>query len=103
MNSPCLILDVTDAMEQARGRPDGVEVIPHDRRPTVLQPDLATAEREALRLAGRFPGRRFAVFRATALSFSVSAPTHISFSGEVLVQGSMPVLSHIGVDERAPF
>lgn len=103
--TPCLILDVTDAFEAITGvyGVSGCERIPADRRPTVLQPDREEAEKEALRLAARFPGRRFAVFAAAALAQTIDVPTHVSISGQVLVAGKSASLAKIGPDDEVPF
>lgn len=101
--TPCLILDVTDAMDQAPYRPQGCEVIPAEKRPTILQPNRATAEREALRLAKLNPGRRFAIFEACAMSLSVDVPTHVSLDGKVLISGKQPALVLIDQRDEVPF
>lgn len=100
---PCLIVDVTDAWNQAPYRPEGCELIPHESRPTVKQPDRATAEKEALRLAGQFPSRRFAIFEAVAMASTVEVPTHVSLDGKAIFRGRMPVLAFVDVDDGVPF
>lgn len=100
---PCLILDVTDAMDQAPGRPTGCELIPSEKRPTVLQPDRETADREVVRLARMNPGRRFAVFEACAMGITIDVPTHISITGEVILTGKQAVLVRVDEDDGVPF
>lgn len=99
---PCLILDVTSAYESASHLAPGCERIPLESRPTVLHPDRATAEKEALRLAAAYPSRNFAIFEAAAMARSVDVPTHVSLTGQVLVRGKAPLLAVIG-EEGAPF
>lgn len=90
--SECVIIDVTDADEwEARTlgyylqaeRPT-LPVIPEDKRSTVMQPDRATAEREAASLCRRHPGRRFAVLEVVGVVQAREVPTHVSLSGRVL-------------------
>jgi hypothetical protein len=75
-SNPCLILEWSDASDWSglfTGNPQNALRaeplrIPGARRPAILQPDRATAEAEAKRLAHAHPGKRFAVFEAHVVS-----------------------------------
>lgn len=81
---PCLILEVSDA-ESWPPLHEHVSAkrIPQERRPVALQPDLRTAEQEALRLARRAPHRRFVIFEPVLVGATVTIPTHVNIRGEV--------------------
>lgn len=76
--------------------------VPENRRPTVLQPDRETATAEAMRLAGRHPGKRFAIFRATDLAMTVDVPSHITPAGQVWLSRKVATLVEID-DSQVPF
>ena len=78
------------------GRP---RLIPVNRRPTVLQPDRVTAERECLRLAREHPGARFVVFEAVAAGVTVKVPTHTTLGGKVVAERGMPTLVQFKSDD----
>lgn len=70
--SECVIINVTDYMEwwaiDARNlAAEKFVPIPDSKRPTVLQPDRETAEKEAARLVAANPGSRFAVFECVGI------------------------------------
>lgn len=97
--SECVILDVTDADEWKQrtlgyyletDRPT-LPLIPEGKRPTVMQPDRDTAEREASRLCRRFPGRRFAVLELAGVVQAKEVPTHVTLGGAVVASALRPV------------
>ena len=104
-----MILEVSEAENWQPGAPlamdgGGTRVIPPVRRPTVLQPDRETAEREALRLARVHPGARFVVFEAVAAGITVKVPTHTTLGGKVVAEGDVPTLVHFkDEDDGIPF
>ncbi len=97
---PCLILDVTD-IEQWTGHHGGGHKLPMGGLCTVLQPSREVAEREALRLANRFPERRFAIFEATQLAASVQVPSHVTLGGHVFQHRRVAHLVSLG--DGVPF
>lgn len=105
MEFPHLIVEVSDATawEDAPRAGPWAKVIPTDRRPTILQQDRETAEREALRLAGEHPGRRFVVFAPIAVGVTAKVPTHVSVSGKVILERSVPALATIDNPNEIPF
>jgi len=78
-------------------------VIPERRRPTMLQPDRETAEKEALRLAGRHPDRRFVVFAPIAAGVTVKVPTHVTITGKVVCERAEAALAPIDDPDEIPF
>ena len=58
-------------------------LIPDRRRPSVLQADRETAEREAMRLGALHDGL-FVVFAPVAMVKRVPEATHVNLRGEVL-------------------
>lgn len=107
---PCLIVDCTEAHEwpDIGGRPgphlhDKPQRMPADKRPTMLQPDRATAEAEAQRLARAHPSRRFVIFEAAAAAVTVKVPTHTTVSGQPWGERTVAVLLDIGEDDGIPF
>jgi len=101
--NPCLILEWSAAGDWPRlyANGDGLERwplrIPADARPTVLQPDRASAEAEARRLAELHHGKCFAVFEAQAVATAVELPTHVTVSG--CVWASRMVGTLIDIDD----
>lgn len=105
MNFPHLIVEMSEA-HQWDGAPQAgrwAKVVPADRRPTILQQDRETAEKEALRLAGEHPGKRFVVFAPIAAGVTAKVPTHVSISGKVIVERSVPALGSIDDLNEVPF
>ncbi len=100
MSNPCLIVDVTniDAWPPRLGG----KQIPEGHRPTQLQPNREIAEAEALRLNKRHSGHRFVVFEARSMSRSMKVPTHVSITGQVMLEGTLPQLVEID-DDPIPF
>lgn len=100
MSNPCLLLDVTliDSWPQRHGG----HAIPEIRRPSLLQPNREIAEAEALRLNKAHPGHHFVVFEAKSMSRTVKVPTHVSITGQVLLEGNLPQLVAID-DTDIPF
>ena len=89
MSNPCLILEWSDAI-------NWTTLIGEVRRipgqPTMLQPDRATAEAEAQRLASRHPDKRFAIFEACVEARTTEVPSHVTVGGEVWMTRRVPVL-----------
>lgn len=98
----CLILDVTDrdTWPQIHATGEGPQRIPEVRRPTVLQLDRETAEKEALRLAQEHPGRRFVVFQAMAAGTTVEVPTHMTLGVKVVACRHQPTIVQLGPEAR---
>lgn len=70
--SQCVVIDVTDyaewwAMDARKLAGEKYVPIPQPKRPTVIQPDRAAAEKEAARLVATRPGSRFAVFECVGI------------------------------------
>jgi len=78
-------------------------IIPDRRRPSMLQPDRETAEKEALRLAGLHPDRRFVVFAPIAAGVTVKVPTHVTMSGKVVCERAQAALASIDDPDEIPF
>jgi hypothetical protein len=105
----CLILELTDhdSWPQIHAIGDGPRRIPEFRRPTVLQPDRETAEKEALRLAAAHPGRRFVIFEPVSQGITVKVPTHVTLGGKTIVERDKAMLVVITdateADDDLPF
>ena len=100
-----LILDGGELDNWERHHSGGV-LIPVGKRPTVLQPDRARAEREALRLCSEHMGGLFVVFAPVALAKRVPEATHVNLKGEVLRTHNVARLLTIGEpddDRDIPF
>jgi hypothetical protein len=97
----CLILDITEAplwqLVHAIGD-TGPRRIPQRNCPTVLQPDRATADKEALRLASCHPGRQFVVFEPVAQAMTVKVPTHVTLAGKVVSERHQVCLAAVKPD-----
>lgn len=76
-----LILDGRDQSEWQRHHSGGL-LIPQSDRPTVLQADRVTAEKEALRLAQNFPSGVFVVFAPVAIAKRLPEVTHVNLKGQ---------------------
>ena len=110
--NPCLICECSESHEWpgmwsgvAGGRPLKPEPLklPQERRPAMLQPDRATAEAEAKRLAMAHPGKRFIVFEAITAAHTVDVPTHTTISGQPWGARRVAVLLSVGEDDGIPF
>lgn len=101
MSNPCLILEWSDSANWA-SLVATTRRIPEGAQPKMLQPDRATAEAEAERLALRFPTKRFAVFEAAVEARVTTVPSHINLQGEVWASRQVAVLVDID-DEQVPF
>lgn len=97
-----LILDAGDIEATWTRHHSGGLLIPANKRPTVLQPDRAAAERECMRLARERTGL-FVLFAPVAIAKRVPEASHVNLRGEVLrtanVVRLLPVLGGPGVDE----
>lgn len=97
-----LILDAGDMDASWARHHAGGLLIPASKRPTVLQPDRAAAERECLRLAHEHPGL-FVLFAPVAIAKRVPEASHVNLRGEVLrtanVVRLLPVLGAPGIDD----
>lgn len=82
MSNPCIIIEISDidTWPVAHG---GGRRLPEDNRPTVLQPDRDTAEKEAKRLARLSPNKRFCILEAQVVATTIEIPSHVTVSGEV--------------------
>lgn len=101
-----LIVELGDAHNWQTASWCAAQVIPSNRRPTMLQADRESAEREALRLAGLHPGSRFVVFAPVSAGVTVKVPTHITLGGKVFNEVAQVALVEIGEepdDEGIPF
>lgn len=97
-----LLLETSEAEQWAPHY--GSRVIPPERRPTVAQPSREVAEREALRLAERHPGRRFVVFEAVCAGITTKVPTHITIKGDVVASRTTAAIVDVGdPDDDLPF
>lgn len=94
--TPCLILDITDAHSWEAVR--GYKLIEDKRRPSALQPSLPSAQAEAQRLSRAHPGRTFGIFQITYAAIPVKVPSRISFGGEALVEHVSTKLVEVGPD-----
>lgn len=90
----CLILDMTEAelWEDMTIPAAAPKRIPSECRPTVLQKDRETAELELLRLAKRYPGRRFVLFEPRAQAVTIKVPTHATLGGKVVAERTETLL-----------
>lgn len=93
-HSECVVVDVTDFDQWPTHY--GSTVIAVGKRPTVIQPDRETAEREAVRLAQANPGHRFAVFTFAGVVETTTVPTHITLGGKVVSTTTKPVWTELG-------
>lgn len=91
---PCVIVEMSDLVGWPgfAHLPSSIRQIPAHRRPAVLQPNRATAEREATRLARMHPAGRFVIFEAVAVGQRVEIPTHTNLRGDVLIRRSEPAV-----------
>jgi len=101
MSNPCIIIEISDidAWPLAHG---GGKRLPEDNRPTVLQPDRDTAEKEAKRLARISPNKRFCILEAQVVATTIEVPSHITVSGNVWNTRREAVLVEIN-DGEVPF
>ena len=89
-HSESVILDVTEYDTWSKHFGGGV-VAPLVKRPSVVQPDRESAEREAVRLAQAHPGHRFAVFTLVGIVQTKEVPTHITLGGKTVAATTKPV------------
>ncbi len=95
---PHLILEISEAEEWPQLHSFvRAKRIPEVRRPVALQPSRKIAEAEALRLAERHPGKRFAVFAPVLVGMTVEVPTHVNFRGEIKLSRRQAAV--VGVDD----
>lgn len=100
---PCLVVDMT-GVEKWDTHHSGGARVPARQQPTVLHSSREIAEREALRLAARFPGRGFVVLEATVLAATCKVPTHITLGGKVVAEQNRALLIDLADDPDAlPF
>lgn len=86
----CIVLNAMDVNEWPSHRFNAEAlVIPAGKLSTVLQPDRATAEAEAERLALK-TGEPFAVFQAVALCKTQAMPAHRTVRGEEIPASKVP-------------
>lgn len=102
-----LILEMSD--HQAWGNPEHLigstapSIIPPSTRPTMLQMDRETAEREAKRLASMHPGRLFVVFAPVCAGITVDVPTHVNINGKVMTTRKVAAIAEIPDPNEIPF
>ncbi len=108
-DTPCLILEWTGAAawpaldhlpQLAGGRPQ--MKIPPGCLYGALQPNRASAEAEAKRLAAAYPDRQFAVFAACSVAQMVVVPSSITRDGETWGQRNIPVVLAMD-DSQIPY
>lgn len=99
--TPCVVIDVTDMDEMTNFHGGGKQL--GKKAPTVLQLSRDIAEREALRLSARNPGRQFIVLEAVAVARAVRTPTHMTLGGRVVAEAMRPMLVKLASDDTAPF
>ncbi|HEY0200654.1 MAG TPA: hypothetical protein VGC24_03070 [Burkholderiaceae bacterium] len=97
MSNPCLLLEVSDADQWEPWR--GGKRLPLGHGPTQLHPTREIAESEALRLAKRNPGKRFAVLECKSITTKVKITTHVTLAGRVVIESDCHVLSEVDEDE----
>lgn len=95
-----LILEASE-LDHWEPHPSGARLIHANRRPTMLQPDRDTAEREALRLARAHPQGLFVLFAPVAMAKRVPEATHVNLRGEVIRHAGVVRLLVIG--DQIPF
>ncbi|AVO43451.1 hypothetical protein [Simplicispira suum] len=98
--TPCLILDITDAHAWEGYR--GAKRIDEKGRPSVLQTSLISARSEAQRLGREHPGRTFGIFQIVEAAIPLTVPSRVTFHGEPLVEHVSSTLVEVG-PEVAPF
>lgn len=103
-----LIVDLTEVEQLpplfSTQHVSGPKVIPDRRRPSVLQPDLETAEQEALRLARSHPERRFVVFQAVQVATTVKVASHVTLGGKTVYETQAArLMKVVDSDEEVPF
>lgn len=102
-----LILEMSD--REHWGNPDHLigstapSIIPIGRRPTMLQVDRDTAEREAKRLASMHPGGRFVVFAPVCAGITAEVPTHVNIDGKVITTRKVATIAEIPDPNEIPF
>lgn len=100
---PCLVVDMT-GYEKFDSHFSGGSRIPARQAPTVLHASREVAEKEALRLAARFPGRGFVVLEATVVAQTCKVPTHVTLGGKVVAEQDRAMLIDLADDPDAlPF
>lgn len=99
----CVIIEVSDASNEWTMQHSNCHKVPEHRRPTILHPDRATAEREAVRLSQLHPHGIFAIFEARAIAQRVTIPTHVTFGGQVVHSNSVPARVEIDNEHDLPF
>lgn len=100
MSNPCMILDIAGADDWQPFH--GCRLIEGGNNPTVLHPSREVAEEEALRLAARYPDRRFAIFELVAAATTSKIPTHFTLGGKVLGERAFAQMVEISEDD-VPF
>lgn len=101
-----IIIEMSEAEQWPSAEWAPSKVIPAVRRPTMLQPDRETAEREALRLTEMHPGRRFVVFAPVSAGVTAKIPTHVTLGGKVFAERHQATLVEFGEepdDDGIPF
>lgn len=98
-----LIVEMSEAENWPSAPWCAAKRIPARRMPTMLQPDLETARREALRLAGLHPDRMFVVFARVEAAITVKVPTHVTLSGQVFAERKVQAITEIGEPDDIPF
>lgn len=102
-----LIVELSDS--EAWGQPDHLvgatspRIIPIARRPTMLQTDRVTAEREAKRLASMHPGKVFVVFAPVCAGITTQIPTHITLDGRAILSKTVAAIADIQDPNEIPF
>lgn len=97
-----LILDTADVEEWTRHHAGGI-LVPESKRPSVLQVDGVTAEREALRLATASRSGRFVIYAPVAIAVRVLESTHVNILGEPIMHKDVVRLLPIHEDDDLPF
>lgn len=100
---PCLIVNLA-GVEKWDTHHSGGARLPVRQVPTVLHSSSDVAEAEALRLAARFPGHGFVVFKATVVASTCKVPTHVTLGGKVVAEQDRAMLIDLADDPDAlPF